>query len=107
MTDIATDLKERFWSSELWYREKWEMYGVNPDGKSIPDVWTDEEMQAIESPEDAARLRRCNPAVVDQSDRRTSCGQSGKIRRDMVRGVQLVGFGFFSTSATEFVETLN
>jgi hypothetical protein len=45
MTDIATELKERFWSSELWYREKWEMYGVNPDGKSIPDVLTDEDQR--------------------------------------------------------------
>jgi hypothetical protein len=47
MIDIATDLKDRFWFAELWFLEKWEMYGVNPDGKSIPDVLTDEEKNAI------------------------------------------------------------
>jgi hypothetical protein len=33
MTDIATDLKDRFWVVELDLPEKWEAHGFLPDGR--------------------------------------------------------------------------
>lgn len=107
MTDVATDLKDHFWHAELWFLEKWEMYGVNPDGRSIPDVLTDDENKAIEflkmlhDSVDAIppslvgtmkELRSTNPALFE---------------RTLGHVVDIVGFRFFPASATEFAEVLN
>jgi hypothetical protein len=57
MTDIAADLKDRFWVVELDLLEKWEAYGLLPDGKSIPDVWNEKEQQALDM------LKACRQSV--------------------------------------------
>jgi hypothetical protein len=57
MMDIAADLKEGFWVVELDLLEKWEMYGLLPDGSTIPDVWTDDERRAMDI------LRACRESV--------------------------------------------
>src|ERR1700730_16116978 len=101
MTDVAADLKDRFFSAELWFREKWEMYGVNPDGKYIPDVLTDEEMHAINV---FMALRdsvdEIPPTLIKTTEElRTAVPE--KFEETLVHGMQVVGFGFYPTSATE------
>jgi hypothetical protein len=107
MADVAIDLKERFFNAELWFLEKWEMYGVNPDGKSIPDVLTDEENKAVDI---LKRLYGSVDAVPPEllntmEELRNSTPELSE--RWLAHGVQVVGFGFFPTSATEFVMALN
>ena len=55
--DIAADLKDRFWVVELGLLEKWEAHGLLPDGKSIPDVWNENEHRAMDM------LKACRKSV--------------------------------------------
>jgi hypothetical protein len=55
--DIAADLKDRFWVVELDLLEKWEAHGLLPDGKTIPDVWTESEHRAMNM------LKACRESV--------------------------------------------
>jgi hypothetical protein len=103
----ATDLKKHFSSFQHWHLEKWEMYGVNPDGKSIPDVWTDEENKAI----DILTVLRDTideilPSLMNTTEEfRTAEPQL--FERTLLHRLQIVGFVFFPKNAKEFVEALN
>jgi hypothetical protein len=47
--DITADLKDRFSVVELDLLEKWEAFGLLPDGKTIPDIWSETEHRAMDS----------------------------------------------------------
>jgi hypothetical protein len=105
--DIAADLKERLLGAELWFLEKWEMYGVNPDGKSVPDVLTDDEKIAV----DIFKILRGTvdaipPALIKTTEELRAAGPEA-FEKILVQGVQVVGLGFSPASATEFVEVLS
>lgn len=104
---IASDLKERFFCAELWFLEKWEMYGVNPDGKSVPDVLTDEEKVAV----DIFKILRDTvdtiPPTLIKTTEELRAARLDLFEKALVHSVQVVGLGFSPASATEFVEVLN
>jgi hypothetical protein len=107
MTDIATDLKERFWYSVLWFLEKNEMYGVDLDSRSFPDNLTDEEKRAMDI---AAMLREtvdAIPASLIQATEALRSADPELFEKTLVHGVQVTGFGFDPSSATEFLEVVN
>jgi hypothetical protein len=107
MADIATDLKEIFQSIQLYHLEKWEMYGVNPDGMSIPDVWTDEENDAIDLLKILHDTVDAIPATLMKATEEVRNDAPELFEKLLLHGVQVVGFDFHPTSATEFVEVLN
>jgi hypothetical protein len=55
--DIAADPKDRFSVVELGLLEKWEAHGLLPDGKTVPDVWTEAEHRAMDM------LKACRQSV--------------------------------------------
>jgi hypothetical protein len=107
MIDLATELKERFQCIQLNHLEKWEMYGVNPDGMSIPDVWTDEENDAIDLLKTLQDTVDAIPAALMKATEKLRNDAPELFDKLLLHGVQVVGFDFHPASATEFVEVLN
>jgi hypothetical protein len=105
--DITTDLKGRFEFAKLHYLEKWETDGVGPDGDVTPDIWTDDERKAIglfEKLHDTVGV--IPPSLIETAEKLRSVAPE-VFEHTLVLGVQVVGFGFFASGATEFVEALN
>jgi hypothetical protein len=103
MTDIATDLRERFDFAALWFLEQYE---VLPDGQSVTDL-SDDDAKAVEL------LKRLldtvdgiPPTLVEASEKLRDAAPDS-FERMFIHGVQVVGFGFAPTTATEFLEALN
>jgi hypothetical protein len=76
--DVAADLKDRFWVVELGLLEKWEAHGLLPDGKTIPDVWTESEHRAMDM------LKACRESVdtipgAPGASRDCPTGKSGRL----------------------------
>jgi hypothetical protein len=102
MTDIASDLKERFdWAMYHCL----ETYTVLPDGKSI--VRSDEDEQAIGVFKSLYDSVDAIPPTLIKTAEELRTAVPEKFEQTLVHGVQVVGFGYFPTSATEFVEFLN
>jgi hypothetical protein len=103
MTDIAADLRDRFEGAIIWFYERAE---VMSDGESDPDL-SDDDAKAVE----------LLKALLDTVDAipPTLIGASETLRdtapdlfeKMLVHGVQVVGFGFAPTTATEFLEAVN
>jgi hypothetical protein len=107
MTDVAADLKDRFWVVELDLLEKWEGHGLLPDGRSIPDVWSEDEHRAMDM------LKTCRQSVDTVPD---DLMQAMKVflesnpvmfERTAMSLTAAIGFAFFPASATAFCEVLN
>jgi hypothetical protein len=105
--DIAADLKDRFWVVELGFLEKWEAHGLLPDGKTIPDVWTESERRAMDI------LKACRESVdtiPDELMQKTKAFLENNpviFERTAMSLTTAIGFGFFPASAATFCEVLN
>jgi hypothetical protein len=101
MIDVATELKERFDLAAIWFLERSDvMHGVEAD---LPE----EDAKAVDM---LTNLRdsvdAIPPSLINETDRLRSVDPK-LFESTLVRGVQLVGFGFYPVTATEFVEVLN
>jgi hypothetical protein len=101
MIDITTDLKERFDFATIWFLECSDvMHGVEAD---LPD----EDAKAVDI---LTNLRdsvdAIPPSLIDETDRLRTADPE-LFESTLVRGVQVVGFGFYPATATEFVRVLN
>jgi hypothetical protein len=105
--DIAADLKDRFWVVELGLLEKWEAHGLLPDGKTIPDVWTESEHRAMDM------LKACResvdeiPSELMQATKALLENNPVMFERTAMSLTGAIGFGFFPASASAFCEVLN
>jgi hypothetical protein len=101
MIDIATILKERFDLAAIWFLERNDvMHGVEAD---LPE----EDAKAVELLDNLRdSVDAIPPSLIDGTDR-LRIANPELFERTLVRGVQVVGFGFYPATATEFVEVLN
>jgi hypothetical protein len=106
MTDIASDLRNRFDFAVLWFHEKCELDSTLLDEDAIVDL-TDDEARAINILEALCdTIDAIPPSLIKETeDLRDAWPEL--FETTLVHGVQVVGFGFFPTSATAFVEALN
>jgi hypothetical protein len=102
MIDIAGDLKQRFgWAMDVCL----ESYEVLPDGRSF--VRSDRDERAIELFRNLHdSVDAIPPALIEATEKLRSAGPE-LFEKALAHAVQIVGFGFLPTSATEFVEVLN
>jgi hypothetical protein len=107
MTDIAADLKDRFWVVELDLHEKWELREMLPPGETIPDVLIENEHRAMDI------LKACRESVDAIPEPLLNTAkeflESGPVlfERTAMRITGAIGFGFYPENATKFVELLN
>jgi hypothetical protein len=106
MEDIAEDLKDRFWLAELCILEKWEMVGLNADGKTIPDVWTDEEKAAMETFKALRESVNAVPPSLLETTAALRKDRPDLFERLFVQVSGAASSGIFG-NATEFVKVLN
>jgi hypothetical protein len=101
MIDVATDLKQRFEFAAIWFLERSDvMHGVEAD---LPE----KDAKAVEILDNLRDSVEAIPrSLIDETDRLRT-GDPELFESTLVRGVQLVGFGFYPATATEFVEILN
>jgi hypothetical protein len=103
MTDIATDLRDSFESAIIWFYERYE---VLPDGQSVTDL-SDEDSKAVELFKGLlATVDAIPPALIKSSETLRDAAPD-LFEKLFTHGVQVVGFGFTPTTATEFLEALN
>ena len=101
MTDLSTDLKQRFDFAAFWFLDYCEkFYGLEA---ALPD----KEAKAVEI---LNMLRDSVDSISPQLIRtaealRTDAPEA--FEKWLVHGVQVVGFGFYPASATEFLKALN
>jgi hypothetical protein len=103
LTDIAADLRDRFEGAIIWFYERSE---VMSDGESAPDL-LDDEAKAVELLRALLdTVDAIPPSLIAATETvRTTAPDSFEMM--LVHGVQVVGFGFAPTTATEFLEALN
>jgi hypothetical protein len=103
MTDIATDLRERFDFAMFWFLEQYE---VLPDGQTVTDL-SEENAKAVDILEMLGNtVDAIPPSLIKATETLRDAGPD-LFEKTLIHGVQVVGFGFFPTSATEFLEVLN
>src|ERR1700733_12097980 len=107
MTDIAGDLKDRFWIVELDLLEKWEGYGLLPDGRSIPDVWNEKEHRAMDMLKTCRQSVDTVPDELMQATKAFLESDPVMFERTAMSLTAAIGFAFFPASATTFCEVLN
>jgi hypothetical protein len=107
MTDIVSDVRARLDFAVLWFHE---MCELDPnsflDGHTIVDL-TGEEARAVKILETLSdTIDAIPPSLIKQTEEVRDAWPE-LFEATLVHGVQVVGFGFFPTTATEFVEVLN
>jgi hypothetical protein len=108
MTDIASDLRTRFDFAVLWFHEKCELdpNSLLDDEHTIVDL-TDDEARAVKILETLRdTIDAIPPSLIKETEELRNFWPE-LFETTLVHGVQVVGFGFFPSSATEFVEVLN
>jgi hypothetical protein len=103
MTDIATDLRERFDFAIIWFYERSE---VMSDGESDPDL-SDEDAKAVKLLKALLDTVDTIPPPLIEASEKLRDAVPDLFERMLVHGEQVVGFGFAPTTATEFLEALN
>jgi hypothetical protein len=83
------------------------MYGVNPDGKSVPDVLTDEENAGVDIFKTLRDTVDAIPPTLIKTTEELRAARPELFEKTLVHGIDVVGLGFSPVSATEFVEVLN
>jgi hypothetical protein len=101
MIDVAADFKERFDFAVIWFLERSDvMHGLEAE---LPD----KDAKAVEILENLRNsVAAIPPSLIDETDRLRSADPE-LFERTLVWGVQVVGFGFYPATPTEFVEVLN
>jgi hypothetical protein len=103
MTDIATDLRERFDFAIIWFLEQYE---VLPDGQGVTDL-SDQDSKAVELLNTLRDTVDAIPPSLIEATETLRDAAPDLFERMLTHGVQVVGFGFAPTTATEFLEALN
>jgi len=103
MTDIATDLRGRFEFAIIWFYERSE---VMSDGESVPDL-SDEDAKAVELLKALLDTVDTIPPPLIEATETLRDTAPDLFEKMLTYGVQVVGFGFAPTTATEFPEVLN
>jgi hypothetical protein len=103
MTDIATDLRERFEFAIIWFYERSE---VMSDGESDPDL-SDDDAKAVELLKALLDTVDAIPPPLIKASETLRDATPDLFEKMLVHGVQVVGFGFAPATATEFLEALN
>jgi hypothetical protein len=106
MTDIAADLKDRFSVVELDLLEKWEAFGLLPDGKTIPDVWDENEHRVMDILNACRESVDAVPSELMQATKAFLESNPVMFERTAMSLTQSIGFGFWPTNATTFCEIL-
>jgi hypothetical protein len=106
MTDIAADLKDRFWVVELDLLEKWEAHGLLADGRSIPDVWNEDEHRAMDMLKTCRQSVDAIPDELMQATKMFLESNPVMFERTAMSLTGAIGFAFFPASATAFCEVL-
>jgi hypothetical protein len=102
MTDVATDLKERFdWAMYL----SLEAYTVLPDGKSY--VRSDEDEQAIDVFKTLHDSVGAIPPTLIAVAEGLRMAAPELFEKTLVHGIRAIGPEFIPANATEFVKALN
>jgi hypothetical protein len=103
MTDIASDLRERFDFAIISFLERYE---VPPDGQSVTDL-SDEDSKAVELLKSLSdTVDAIPPSLIEGSETLRDTAPD-LFEKMLTHGVQVVGFGFAPATATEFLEALN
>jgi hypothetical protein len=101
MIDFAADLKKRFDFAAIWFLDRSEkMHGLEAS-VSDKDAKAVEILKNLRDSVDAippSLLRTAEAFRIDAPE---------AFEKWLVHGVQVVGFGFYPASATEFVQALN
>jgi hypothetical protein len=101
MIDITTGLKERFDFAAIWFLERSDvMHGVEAE-LSDKDAKAVDILTSLRDSVDAIP-----PSLIDETDR-LRIADPELFERTLVRGVQVVGFGFYPATATEIIKVLN
>jgi hypothetical protein len=102
MTDIASDLRQRFaWAMDVCL----EAYEVLPDGRSF--VRSDDDERAISLFESLRDSVDEIPRPLIEATEKLRSTEPESFEKALAHAVKAVGCGFLSASATEFVEGLN
>jgi hypothetical protein len=101
--DVASDLKQRFDFAVLWFLERYE---VLPDEENITEL-SDEDAKAVEVLRALCESVDAIPAPLIKATEELRDADPELFEKTLVHGVQVVGFGFFPTNATVFIETVN
>jgi hypothetical protein len=103
MTDIATDLGDRFEGAIIWFYERSE---VMSDGESDPDL-SDEDAKAVKLLKALLDTKDNIPPGLIKSSETLRDAAPDLFEKLFTHGVQVVGFGFAPATATELLEALN
>ena len=98
MTDIATDLRERFDFAIIWFLEQYEV---------LPDRQSDQDSKAVELLNTLRDTVDAIPPLLIETTETLRDTTPDLFEKMLTHGVQVVGFGFAPTTATEFLEVLN
>jgi hypothetical protein len=101
--DIAADLRERFEFAIIWFYERNE---VMSDGETVTDL-SDGDAKAVELLKAFLDTVDAIPPTLIEASEKLRDGAPDLFEKKLVHGVQVVGFGFARTTATEFLEALN
>jgi hypothetical protein len=108
MADIATDLKEKFWLSQLDFLEYWEMKGgLEPDGITFRDVSTDEENGTFNLFEMLGETVDAIPHPLIEATQEIRGSRPERFEKTLMHMLRTVDATFFPANATEFLEELN
>jgi hypothetical protein len=108
MADIAIDLKEEFWLSQLWFLEYWEMKGgLEPDGITLRDVSTDAENRTFDLFTKLSETVDALPHQLKEATEGLRRSQPERFEKALAHVLRTVGATFFPANAMEFAEELN
>ncbi len=103
LTDIAADLRDRFEGAIIWFYERSE---VMSDGEADPDL-SDDDAKAVELLKALLNTVDAIPPSLIATTETLRDAAPDLFEKMLVHGVQVDGFGFAPTTATEFLEALN
>jgi hypothetical protein len=101
MIDFPTDLKERFDFAAIWFLDRSEKMDGLEASLSEKDAKAVETLKNLRDSVDAipsSQIRTAEALRIDAPE---------AFERWLVHGVQVVGFGFYPASASEFVQALD
>jgi hypothetical protein len=102
MPDFANDLKELF---DIVMFDRLEAYWVLPDLKSIER--SDEDENAIDIFEILLATVDVVPISLIKTAEELRASEPARFQDTLLSGLSSVGYGFFPTDATEFIDVVN
>jgi hypothetical protein len=101
MIDVASELKKRFDFAAIWFLDRCEkMHGLEAS-------LSDKDAKAVEILKNLRDSVDAIPPSLIRTAEALRTDAPEPFEKWLVHGVQVVGFGFYPASATEFVQALN